>query len=103
MGDHPIRVSMLIKTKYELQIPSDATVSLSSDGVLGPTFVDINTRNAHGPSVENNGTLRSLEIAGSKSSDIVLGAIGNALIQESQTDKPSEGRPDHTPLKAGVK
>ncbi len=89
MGDHPIKVSMRIKTPYELKIPSDATASLSSEGVLGPTFVDVDTRNAHGPSLGNNGRLKSLDIRESKSFDSVVGAIGNALIQASQKDKAS--------------
>jgi ABC-type transporter Mla subunit MlaD len=94
---------MRIKTPYELKIPSDGTASLSSEGVLGPTFVDIDTRNTHGPSLGNSGTLKSLDIGESKSLDSLVGAIGNALIQASHKDKESAEQPDHSGPKVNGK
>jgi phospholipid/cholesterol/gamma-HCH transport system substrate-binding protein len=62
LGDHPIEVVMAIHSPYELPIPSDSTVTLGTAGVLGPTLVDIDTRNAHGLPVASGGVVKSVEI-----------------------------------------
>ncbi len=62
LGFRPVEVLMLISTPYELRIPNDSTVVLSREGLLGETFADIDTRNAHGPAIGNDGVLKSSEI-----------------------------------------
>jgi ABC-type transporter Mla subunit MlaD len=56
LGDRPVEVSMEISAPYELKIPNDSTATLSTEGFLGPTFVDINTRYASGPTLTNKGS-----------------------------------------------
>jgi phospholipid/cholesterol/gamma-HCH transport system substrate-binding protein len=83
LGDRPVEVSMEISAPYELRIPNDSTAKLSTEGLLGPTFVDINTRYASGPPLANKGTLKSLEVKEPEGTDL-LGALGDALIQASR-------------------
>ena len=61
-GERPIEVLMAIGTPYDLAIPNDSLVTLTPDGVLGPTVADIDTRHAHGARVANNGVLTSKEL-----------------------------------------
>ena len=44
LGERPVEVLMSISTGYELRIPNDSTVILSTEGILGKTFADIDTR-----------------------------------------------------------
>jgi phospholipid/cholesterol/gamma-HCH transport system substrate-binding protein len=48
-GLTPVRVVMRVSTRYENGIRTDSTAQLSTQGVLGETFVDIDSRGAHGP------------------------------------------------------
>jgi ABC-type transporter Mla subunit MlaD len=50
---------MSISTGYELRIPNDSTVILSTEGSLGETFADIDTGNALGPASGSDGVLKS--------------------------------------------
>ncbi|HUJ93761.1 MAG TPA: MCE family protein [Terriglobales bacterium] len=43
-----VEVVMKLGTPYELPIPNDSVVSLSTEGVLGETYVNIDTSNASG-------------------------------------------------------
>ena len=43
--DRPIAVRMAFDTDQGLIIPSDSTANVEIEGVLGPTFVEIDTRN----------------------------------------------------------
>jgi ABC-type transporter Mla subunit MlaD len=61
LGEHPIEVLMAIATPYDLAIPNDSLVSLTTEGVLGATVADIDTRHAHGVRVADNGVLTSKE------------------------------------------
>ncbi len=49
LGEHPVEVLKSISTGYEPRIPNDSTVILSTEGILGESFVDIDTRNPAGP------------------------------------------------------
>ena len=52
------KVVMLITPSYELNIPSDSTVSLETAGVLGETYVEIDVGHASGPTIGSNAVLR---------------------------------------------
>ena len=56
---HPAEVAMTLYTPYELKIPSDATVSLESTGVMGETFPQIHVQDAFGRPAQNGGVLSS--------------------------------------------
>jgi phospholipid/cholesterol/gamma-HCH transport system substrate-binding protein len=88
LGERPVEVLMSIKTPYQLNIPEDSTVSLSTAGVLGETLVDIDTRKSHGSPAVDNGVLKSVELTDAQTST----AIGEALIQASRS-KASENQP----------
>ena len=55
----PVEVIMSISTDYELRIPDDSIASLSTSGILGPTYVNIDTRNASGLPIRSGGTLKA--------------------------------------------
>jgi ABC-type transporter Mla subunit MlaD len=62
---------MALKTAYELNIPSGSTVSLETAGVLGETFVEIDTHNASGPPIRSGGTLKAQPIANLTSEQMI--------------------------------
>jgi phospholipid/cholesterol/gamma-HCH transport system substrate-binding protein len=60
--DHPVEVIMLLGTGEQVTIPNDSEASLATEGLLGPTIMEIDTRSATGPPIENNGVIKSLEV-----------------------------------------
>jgi ABC-type transporter Mla subunit MlaD len=92
LGDRPVEVVMTINTSYKLTVPNDSVVRLATEGgVLGPTVVEIDTRKAIGPPIQDNGVLPSMEITDSRAAR-VLEFIGNTFLYESRklrdTEKP---------------
>jgi phospholipid/cholesterol/gamma-HCH transport system substrate-binding protein len=57
----PVEVTMKIGSTYRQAVRTDSTSSLETIGVLGDTVVDINSKNATGPPVENNAELKTNE------------------------------------------
>jgi phospholipid/cholesterol/gamma-HCH transport system substrate-binding protein len=47
--DCPAAVAMRLSTPYDLRVPRDAIAEVSTEGLLGPEFVNINIQNATGP------------------------------------------------------
>ena len=66
LGEGSSELRMILRTPYALSIPADAVVSLQTEGVLGPTFVEIDTRKASGAPIAQDGVLRSVEFNLSK-------------------------------------
>ena len=58
---NPVEVLMKISTKYHRAIRTDSTAQLSTAGVLGETFVDVDSTLAKGPEIPDGGVLRVLE------------------------------------------
>jgi ABC-type transporter Mla subunit MlaD len=85
LGERPVEVLMTVSTDYQLDIPGDATVSLLTDGVLGPTFADIDTRKFHGTPVADNGTLNSVELTDAQNASAIQ-RLSEALNQASRKD-----------------
>jgi phospholipid/cholesterol/gamma-HCH transport system substrate-binding protein len=56
-GLTPVEVTMKLSTKFKDAIKKDSIATLSTAGVLGETFVDIDTRAASGPVAQNGDTL----------------------------------------------
>lgn len=81
--DRPIAVRMALDATDGLQVPSDAIASLETEGVLGPTFVEIDTRNAKGSAISRNVVLESIEPSGDGATR-VLEVVGESLLQESK-------------------
>jgi phospholipid/cholesterol/gamma-HCH transport system substrate-binding protein len=57
----PVEVTMKIGSKYRDAVHTDSTSSLETIGVLGDTVVDINSKTATGPAVQNNAELKTNE------------------------------------------
>lgn len=56
----PVDVTMKVTTAYD-DLHKDSVASLATTGVLGETFVDINSTHAVGPPVENGDVLQTSE------------------------------------------
>jgi phospholipid/cholesterol/gamma-HCH transport system substrate-binding protein len=98
LGERPVEVLMAISAPYELRIPNDSTVILSTEGVLGPTFADIDTPGSHGPAIGNDGVLKSSEITAIDGVQAVK-CLGDALVQAAgrsvvpDEQRKSSGKP----------
>jgi ABC-type transporter Mla subunit MlaD len=57
----PANVEMELRTDYPLNIPTDAVASVSTSGILGPTYVAIDATHASGAAVANGGQIASRE------------------------------------------
>ena len=55
----PVSVEMMIISSYKLDIPRDSVVQAQMGGLLGQTFLGIDTAGASGPAVESGGVLPS--------------------------------------------
>jgi len=57
--EEPVEAKLLLSTAYEMRIPNDSVVRLTTAGVLGETFADVDSRSAKGPPVHDGAVLRS--------------------------------------------
>ena len=89
LGERPVEVVMAIWTPYELRIPNDSAVVLSTEGLLGPTFAEIDTRGARGPTIGNDGVLKSSEVTSADGVQVVK-RLGNALVQATTPGAPRD-------------
>ncbi len=55
----PVQIKMKISAKFQPLIHKGATATLATAGVLGETFVDIDSRLAKGPAIQDGETLQS--------------------------------------------
>lgn len=53
----PVEVTMKVNTKYTFNLRKDSVILLSTAGVLGETYVDIDSATAKGPQVADGDTL----------------------------------------------
>ena len=97
----PVEVVMKINAQRAKDIPADAKASLETAGVLGDTMVDIDSRQAVGPPVQNGAMLPTNEtpdlqdvIQASQGTiqqlDTILGKV-NDLVGTLNSDKGSIG------------
>jgi phospholipid/cholesterol/gamma-HCH transport system substrate-binding protein len=56
-GLTPVEVVMTVSTRFKDAVRTDSTAELSTQGVLGETFVDIDSRAAHGPPAQDGAVL----------------------------------------------
>jgi phospholipid/cholesterol/gamma-HCH transport system substrate-binding protein len=57
----PVEVTMKVSTKYRQSLHKDSLATLETAGVLGATYVDINSTMARGPEAQNGDVLESHE------------------------------------------
>jgi phospholipid/cholesterol/gamma-HCH transport system substrate-binding protein len=55
----PVKVTMKIDPKYQVNVHKDTTASLSTVGVLGDTVLDLNSKQANSPQIETGDVLRT--------------------------------------------
>jgi phospholipid/cholesterol/gamma-HCH transport system substrate-binding protein len=72
----PVEVTMKINTKYRFNLRKDSKTLLSTAGVLGETYINIDSSTAVGPEVSNNDVLKSNEQTGYQD---VMRSTQNAL------------------------
>jgi ABC-type transporter Mla subunit MlaD len=71
--DCPAEAQLAIATSYELKIPDDAIARIETQGVLGPTFVNIDVHRATGGPIKNHGILKTAPtVDGSKAMELLL-------------------------------
>jgi phospholipid/cholesterol/gamma-HCH transport system substrate-binding protein len=58
----PVEISMKVNAKFQPFLHTDSLVLLSTAGVLGETFIDIDSTQARGPVIANNAELPSKEV-----------------------------------------
>ncbi len=61
-AETPVQITMKINAKFRPFIHTDSEVLLSTAGVLGETFINIDSSEAHGPEVASNSELPSKEV-----------------------------------------
>ena len=57
--EEPVEAKLLLSTAYEMGVPNDSVVRLTTAGVLGERFADVDSRNAKGPPIRDGAVLRS--------------------------------------------
>lgn len=60
----PVEVTMKVNTEYRFGLRTDSVATLATAGVLGETFINIDSSKAKGPEVKNGATLPTLETPG---------------------------------------
>lgn len=60
----PVQVAMKVNTKYQFLLRRDSTATIKTQGVLGQSFVDLESKSAVGEQVRNEDTLPSLNAPG---------------------------------------
>lgn len=68
---YPVEVTMQVGEKYWADLHTDSTARVAPAGVLGDSFVDIDSRHATGPQPTNNAELK---ISGSPTIEEVIGS-----------------------------
>ncbi len=62
LRDNPAEVSVSLDQSHMLDIPRDSVASLPTEGVLGPTFVNIDISRASGPPLQNGAVLKTVSV-----------------------------------------
>jgi len=86
LKERPVEINMAMSTPYELIIPNDSVAMFATQGVLGPTVINIDTRGANGAPTSNGATLKSKEPPplSNKNAADVMEKIGNALSEQAK-------------------
>lgn len=84
LKEEPVEVFMVLNTSYEIKIPSDSVVSLETAGVLGGTYVEIDTTGTSGPPIGSDAILKSRHVA-QMSTEQFFGSL-NKILEEIHSD-----------------
>src|SRR6202007_2198916 len=58
----PVEVTMQMSEKAAYGLHTDSTTKIESAGVLGDSFLDISSEDAHGPAPQNNAELAARNV-----------------------------------------
>jgi ABC-type transporter Mla subunit MlaD len=95
VGDCPVNVELRMPLQNGLHLPKNTTATLQSDGILGPTYVDIKLSGIPGPPIENHARLETVEYTGlltPEASAKLKKTIGDEI--DRMTAKPLSGSQD---------
>jgi ABC-type transporter Mla subunit MlaD len=109
MRNCPAEVDMQLATTYEITVPKDAIAGIATAGLLGETYVEINTTEAVGGPSENYGYLKSKQ---SKSMapladhlrslddhltalDVMITGLASKAKEDSKNNSKPMARPSH--------
>ncbi len=84
----PVEVTMKINHHYADAIHSDSKSSLETQGVLGDTLVDIDSKRAHGPPVHNHDELQTTETPNLQ--DVIQASQGTILRLDTILDQVNQ-------------
>src|SRR5205807_9031395 len=91
-----------IATSYELKIPKDSLVGLATAGVLGETYLEIDTAHASRPPLEAYGYLKSKRTPPLPSAEDYLKAFASALDRVGSPHQEKEGKVTNIPPSPGT-
>jgi len=97
----PAEVEMALATTYEIRIPKDSIAETSTAGLLGETYVNIDTAQASCAAIENYGYLKSKSSKTTlsledqiKAADVLLRLVRS--LKEAEKEVPRDtGAPSH--------
>ena len=55
----PVQVTMKVNTKYRFLLRKDSSATIQTVGVLGESFIDVDSKTAHGSQVDDGDTLKA--------------------------------------------
>lgn len=70
----PVQITMRVNTKYQFLLRKDTTATISTAGVLGESFIDLDSKKAKDPQVQDGDVLRSANAPGLQ--DVVRASQG---------------------------
>jgi phospholipid/cholesterol/gamma-HCH transport system substrate-binding protein len=102
MRNCPAEVDMELATTYEIRVPRDAIAGIATAGLLGETYVGIDTTQAGGGPSENYGYLKTKQSKPMASladhlkalDDVIMGLVEASKVKEdSKNNSKSSVRP----------
>jgi phospholipid/cholesterol/gamma-HCH transport system substrate-binding protein len=95
----PVEVSMRVGHEYLSRLHTDSTASINQAGVLGDSYVDLNSTHASGPPPANNAELKA---AGSPSIQDVIRTSNESIIELNQLLHKIETTVDSVNSRRGI-
>ena len=95
----PVEVSMRVGHEYLSRLHTDSTASINQAGVLGDSYVDLNSTHASGPPPANNAELKA---AGSPSIQDVIRTSNESIIELNKLLHKIETTVDSVNSRRGV-
>jgi ABC-type transporter Mla subunit MlaD len=93
MKETPVEVVMVLNRNVR-NIPTDATARLETEGVLGPTYVDIDATGASGPPVGTNSVLKAQRVTYATTGQIQILEKAIDTLKKACEDAFKEGHAD---------